>query len=329
MRVVSAPKLAVSQFKDGELIIMYDDLKTNIGTLIGLGEHVTSEKINLMTKVGKGLIYVCITEERAEHLEIPKMNKNHDHEDRKPFGVSVDFKDSTTGISSFERSDTVKAMTSDQVEANDFKRPGHIFPLISKKNGLLQRIDLTEAVVDLTKIVSDNHVGYMSEILNVNGEIASKDEIEEISELYRLPIIDLSEILKMRNDQEICSFRGMVMYGRGIGKSLGFPTANLDLYEQNLNLLPGVYGVKIHFNNQEFTGVMNVGYRPTFNENKNSMHYEVHIFDFNQDLYGHNIDIKVCFFLREEIAFPSIMELVNQINIDSDLAKSRFTLLFS
>jgi FAD synthase len=74
---------------------------------------------------------------------------------------------------------------------------------------------------------------------------------------------------------------------------------------------------------------MNVGYRPTFKENKNSMHYEVHIFDFNKDLYGEHIDIKVCFFLREEISFPSIMELVTQINIDSESAKSRFTLLSS
>ncbi|MFJ5757735.1 3,4-dihydroxy-2-butanone-4-phosphate synthase [Neobacillus sp. NPDC093182] len=324
MSVLSKVKLPLSQFKDGGLIIMYDDIKTHIGFIVGLGEYVNAEKVNLMTKIGRGLVYACITEERAKQLEIPKMDDNMD--DTKPFAVSIDFKDTTTGISSFERSDTIKALTFDEVQANDFKRPGHIFPLISKGRGLVERVDLTEAVIDLTKMVSNIHIGYMSEILNINGDVASKIEVKEVSRVNGLPIIQMSEVLKMTKDQEICSFKAMVINGRKLGRSIGFPTANLNPQEQIVDLFKGVYGVKVYIEGQEFIGVMNVGSRPTFNENGESIHYEVHILDFDQDLYWKNIEVKVCFYLRNEISFPSISNLVSQINKDIKSVKNRFNL---
>jgi 3,4-dihydroxy-2-butanone 4-phosphate synthase len=324
MSVLSSLKLPLSQFKDGGLIIMYDDIKTHIGIIIGLGESVNAEKVNLMTKIGRGLVYACITEERAKQLEFPKMDCNMD--DTKPFAVSIDYKDTTTGISSFERSDTIKALTVAEVQANDFKRPGHLFPLISKERGLMERVDLTEAVIDLTKMVSNIHIGYMSEILNINGDVASKEEVEEVSRVNGLPILQMSELLKMTKDQEICSFNGMVINGRKLGRSIGFPTANLNPQEQIVGLLKGVYGVKVCFDGQEFIGVMNVGSRPTFNENEESIHYEVHILDFDQDLYWKNIEVKVCFYLRDEISFSSISDLISQIEKDIKLVKNRFNL---
>ncbi|MDR7075725.1 3,4-dihydroxy-2-butanone 4-phosphate synthase [Neobacillus niacini] len=324
MNVLSAVKLPVSQLKDGGLIIMYDDIKTHMGFIVGLGEYVNGEKVNLMTKIGRGLVYACITEERAKQLDIPKMDDNMD--DTKPFAVSIDFKDTTTGISSFERSDTIKALTFAEVEANDFKRPGHIFPLISKERDLLDRVDLTEAVIHLTKLVSNIHIGYMSEILNINGDVASEAEVEEVSRVYDLPIIQMSEVLKMTKDQEICSFHAMVINGRKLGRGIGFPTANLNPQKQIVDLFKGVYGVKVYIDGQEFTGVMNVGSRPTFNENGESIHYEVHILDFDQDLYWKNIEVKVCFYLRDEISFPSISNLVSQINKDIKSVKKRFNL---
>nr|WP_263326596.1 3,4-dihydroxy-2-butanone-4-phosphate synthase [Neobacillus sp. Marseille-Q6967] len=329
MNTSSSVKHPLDQLKAGGLIIIYDDLRTHMGILAGLGEYVKPEKVNFMTKVGKGLIYVCITEEKAKQLQIPKMTNQNEQEEIKPFGVSVDYKDTTTGISSFERSDTIKALTDHDVIAEDFKRPGHIFPLISKKIGLHERIDLTEAVVDLTKIVSNTHVGYMCEILNSNGNIANKDEMKEISEIYNIPIIAISDILEMKKDEEICSFSGTVIHGRRIGRSIGFPTANIDIRAQDSDLPSGVYGVKVFLDKQEFTGIMNVGNRPTFHGDENSIHHEIHIFNFDQDIYGQNLHVKVCFFIREEISFPSIKELVSQIYQDSNMAKSRFSLLLA
>ena len=236
---------------------------------------------------------LCITEERARQLQIPMMEDNK-IEDTKPFAVSVDYKDTTTGISSFERSETIKALSNAEVKADDFKRPGHIFPLISKEKGLMERVDLTEAVVDLTKMVSNIHVGYISGILNTNGDVASKEEIEEVSKENDLPIITMSELLKMTKDQVICTIHGMVINGRKIGRSIGFPTANLHPQQPVEDLVKGVYGVKVSINDEDLIGVMNVGNRPTFNENGHSIHYEVHILDFDQDLYWKNIEVKVC-----------------------------------
>ncbi|MBM4761839.1 3,4-dihydroxy-2-butanone-4-phosphate synthase [Bacillus sp. B15-48] len=323
MSVLSSAKLPLSQLKDGGLIIIYDDINTHMGTIVGLGEYVNSEKVNIMTKIGRGLVYACITEERAKQLKIPKMEDNQ-LEGTKPFAVSVDYKDTTTGISSFERSDTIKALTYEEVQADDFKRPGHIFPLISKERGLMERVDLAEAVVDLAKMVSNIHIGYMSEILNTNGDVASKKEVEEVSQANALPLLKMSELLEMKKDHDICTFNGMVINGRKLGRSIGFPTANIHPQKPVEELVKGVYGVKVFINDQEHIGVMNVGNRPTFNENEDSIHYEVHILDFDQDLYWKTIDVKVCFFLRDEITFSSISNLVVQINKDIDMVRNRF-----
>lgn len=327
MSILSTLKSPLHVFKDGGLIIVYDDANTHIGALIGLGEYVSPEKINQMTKIAKGLIYVCISEEKAEQLQIPKMIDDHDpdlSEETKHFAVSVDYKDTTTGISCNERAMTIKAMTMENVKPDDFKRPGHIFPLISKEKGLLQHVDFTEAIIDLSKMVSDIHVGYMSEILNSDGNTACLEEIKTMSQLHHIPLMKMSEILSLSNAQEICSIKGKVIEGRKIGRSIGFPTANIEPFEHAFHLERGVYGVKVLINNQEFCGVMNVGHRPTFKENEYSIHYEVHIFDFNQDIYDQQIQIKVCFYLREEISFQSISQLVYQIKNDVANAKFRF-----
>lgn len=316
----------LNHFKDGGLIILFDDIKTHLGVIVGLGKYVDPDKVNLMTKVGRGLVYACITEERAEQLQFPRIGEA-DMGATKPFAVSIDYKSTTTGISSFERSDTIKALTYEDSNAEDFKRPGHLFPLISKDNGLMARVDLTEAVVDLTKLVSDIHVGYMSEILNVQGEVASKHEVEAVAEENRLPMVQMSELLTVTSDQEICSFSGMVVNGRKLGRTIGFPTANLHPQQPLDHLSNGVYGVKVYYRERELIGVMNVGHRPTFNENESTIHYEVFILDFNEDIYWKDLQIKVCFFLREEVPFASISDLVQQINKDVDLVKNRFLLL--
>ena len=326
LSLLSSVRLPISKLKDGGLIIIHDDINTHIGSIIGLGEYVTADKVNLMTKIGRGLVYACITEERARQLNVSKMVDSI-WGDTKPCSVLVDYKIPPTGISSSERADTIKALTSNEVEAADFKRPGHIIPLISKERGLLERVDITEAVIHLVKLVSPIHVGYMIEIFNANGEVAGKDEIEEVSKLNSLPIIPMSDLLTLTKDQEFCSFSGIVINGRKIGRGIGFPTANLHPKEPIEGLLKGVYGVKVFFQGQKYIGVMNVGNRPTFNAGEESIHYEVHIFDFDQEIYWKNIDIQVCFYLRDEISFLSIADLINQIKTDVKSVKQRFNLI--
>ncbi|OLO37974.1 hypothetical protein BTR23_12495 [Alkalihalophilus pseudofirmus] len=327
MAVVPAVNLPLRALKNGDLIILYDDLKTNMANLIGLAEHVSPEKVNFMTKIGQGLTYVCITEEKAEQLLLSKMIERDQLEETKSFTISIDFKDTTTGISSIERSDTISAMTRMEYQPSDFKRPGHVFPLIGKRNGLLDRIGVTEALIDLTKMITSTHVGYMTEILNSTGEIASYEEIEQISSAYDIPILSISELIIMKQDEFIQLLEGTVVDGRKIGRKIGFPTANIELIGNNIALPRGVYGVKVFHQNREYLGVMNVGKRPTFTRNSNELHYEVHILNFNEMIYGQALDVKVCFYLREEIAFPSFNDLIAQINRDIDSVVNRFHLI--
>lgn len=111
--------------------------------------------------------------------------------------------------------------------------------------------------------------------------------------------------------------KGEVIHGRQIGRTIGFPTANLYFSPNDEPYLPkGVYGVKVQHQNAYYNGVMNVGKRPTFKEDDQSISCEVHILDFNQDIYGEHLSIDVLFFIREEQAFHSIDQLVQQLHRD-------------
>jgi riboflavin kinase len=126
---------------------------------------------------------------------------------------------------------------------------------------------------------------------------------------------------------QIChTLSGKVISGRKIGRKIGFPTANLELLQNSFYLNRGVYGVKVFYDGLEYFGIMNVGRRPTFQTGNMPLHYEVHIFDFNQDIYEKTLNITVCFYLREEISFPTVDQLVKQINQDKEMALEKFLL---
>ncbi|WP_203557250.1 riboflavin kinase [Bacillus sp. B15-48] len=116
----------------------------------------------------------------------------------------------------------------------------------------------------------------------------------------------LSDILKITNNGTIQSFSGTVIKGQQIGREIGFPTANLDISDQDVQLNRGVYGVKVLHDNFEYYGIMNVGTNPTFNSDNSAYHYEVHIFDFNKNIYGDIVKIDACFYMRMEISFENI-----------------------
>jgi 3,4-dihydroxy-2-butanone 4-phosphate synthase len=312
--------------RNGQLAIVYDDVETKVGNFVGIAEMVTPEAVNFITKVGKGLIYVCITEEKANQLNLPLMVRA---DSCKPLTVSVDYIGTTTGISAFERADTIKAFTDADTKPDDFRRPGHVFPLLSKDKGLLQRVGIAEAATDLARMVSAAPIAYTGEILNNTGEIATKEEIIQIAEAYGLHILYMSEIMEFKKSETLGSFNGLVIQGREVGKQIGFPTAHL-LIDLKDPLGLGVYGVTIRCNQVTYYGVMNVGYRPTFNQDKTEIHYEVHLLESNHKvIYGKALKVDVNFFVREEISFQTVDQLIHQIGMDTEYVKTRFGLLTS
>jgi 3,4-dihydroxy-2-butanone 4-phosphate synthase len=311
--------------KNGDLIIILDDIETHTSYLMGLADKVTATNVNLMTKIGKGLVYVCINSDRARDLKLPLMTSKNNE---KKFTVSIDYKTTTTGISAFERADTIKAICDLGVKPEDFKKPGHIFPLVYSENGLLDHIGIAEATVEIVRKAGCSSANsYLCEILNLDGDVATQLEMTEISREYNIPFVKMSDLFKMKREDSICRFEGSVSYGQGIGKKLGYPTANLQSTSQEPVLKNGVYGVKVFYENREYYGVMNTGLKPTFNYVSQEKSKEIFIFDFNQQIYGSKLTVEVKFFIREEKQFASIYDLTLQIEKDIREVKTKFCLL--
>src|SRR5690606_10131108 len=144
---------AVEDLKAGKAVIVIDDEdRENEGDFIALAEFASPEIVNLMATEGRGLICVPIAGSIAQRLEFGLMTDQNTDEFGTAFTISIDHRDTTTGISAFERSHTITSLIKQEAKAADFKRPGHIFPLIAKDGGVLERAGHTEAAVDLTKI---------------------------------------------------------------------------------------------------------------------------------------------------------------------------------
>src|SRR5690625_4012784 len=157
---------ALTELKHGKMIIVVDDEdRENEGDFIALADKVTPEMINFMITNGKGLVCAPITENLAEKLDLSLMvNKNTDPY-LTAFTVTIDHKETTTGISAAERAFTIKALTEKNAAETDFKRPGHIFPLIAKDGGVLERPGHTEATVDLATLCGASPAGVICEII--------------------------------------------------------------------------------------------------------------------------------------------------------------------
>ncbi|NHN28773.1 bifunctional 3,4-dihydroxy-2-butanone-4-phosphate synthase/GTP cyclohydrolase II [Paenibacillus agricola] len=184
----------------GKVIIAVDDEdRENEGDFIALADKATPEIINFMIKEGRGLVCVPITEERALELELPPMvSKNTDYHGT-AFTVSVDHADTTTGISASERSMTIKGLINPNTKANGFRRPGHIFPLIAKAGGVLQRTGHTEAAVDLAKMCGSYPAAVICEIIKEDGEMARVPDLMEISQKHDIKIITIKDMIQYRN----------------------------------------------------------------------------------------------------------------------------------
>ncbi len=194
---------ALEDLKQGKVIIVVDDEdRENEGDFVALAEKTTPEVINFMVTEGRGLVCTPITEERALQLDLrPMVEKNTDTHGT-AFTVSVDYKDSTTGISAHERSRTVLALINEQEAVMDFRRPGHIFPLVAKNGGVLRRAGHTEAAVDLAKMAGAYPAGVICEVMNEDGTMARVPDLQKIAKKHKLRMITIADLIKYRNQKE-------------------------------------------------------------------------------------------------------------------------------
>ncbi|MFB4164990.1 3,4-dihydroxy-2-butanone-4-phosphate synthase [Alteribacillus sp. JSM 102045] len=190
-------KDCILALKRGEMILLIDDCidGREIGYFYLLSQNVSPNHINLMITHAKGLVSIVLTKKRAEELALPKMEKSNENL-YKNFTISIDSKSCTTGISAFERCETIKMLIQKSTSLNDFIRPGHIFPIISRERGLVEKVSISEAATDLAKLCSSYLSGVICEVLNNEGGIANLKELKEKSiqqNLKMLSIKDLTE----------------------------------------------------------------------------------------------------------------------------------------
>lgn len=194
---------AVEVLARGQAIIVVDDEdRENEGDFIALAEFATPEIVNLMATEGKGLICVPVAEEIAQQLQIGLMTDKNTDPYGTAFTISVDHKDTTTGISAFERSHTILQMINSESKATDFKRPGHVFPLIAKKGGVLKRAGHTEAAVDLAMLAGSPPAGVICEIMNEDGTMARLDDLVIIADRLNIGILTIAALIAYKREHE-------------------------------------------------------------------------------------------------------------------------------
>ncbi|MBU9724020.1 MULTISPECIES: bifunctional 3,4-dihydroxy-2-butanone-4-phosphate synthase/GTP cyclohydrolase II [Bacillaceae] len=194
---------AIYELMQGKVIIVCDDEdRENEGDFIALAEKATPEVINFMITHGRGLVCAPITTDLAKKLDlIPMVDVNTDPHGT-AFTVSIDHKDTTTGISAHERSLTIKALIDDMTKPIDFKKPGHIFPLIAKDGGVLRRAGHTEAAVDLARMCGAKPAGVICEIINEDGSMARVPDLRKIADEHELKMITIKDMIKYRNRKD-------------------------------------------------------------------------------------------------------------------------------
>ena len=195
---------AIKDIKNGNFVIAVDDEdRENEGDLIVAAEKVTDEKINFMTKYARGLVCMPIVKERLEELSIGQMVSENTDNHETAFTVSIDYKDTTTGISAGERAMTIKKVLDPNVSGEDFRRPGHIFPLKGREGGVLKRAGHTEAAIDLARLAGLYPAGVICEIMNEDGTMARTPQLIEFAKKNDIKIITIADLIAYRRKNEI------------------------------------------------------------------------------------------------------------------------------
>jgi 3,4-dihydroxy 2-butanone 4-phosphate synthase/GTP cyclohydrolase II len=196
---------AIEDIKNGKLIIVVDDEdRENEGDFITSAKNVTPEIINFMSKYGRGLICVPISEKRCDELELDLMVNKNTALHATPFTISVDLlgHGCTTGISTHDRAKTVQAILDPATKPDELGRPGHIFPLRAKNGGVLRRAGHTEATIDIAKLAGHGEAGVLVEIMNEDGTMARLPELRAIATKHNLKLVSIKDLIAYRLKME-------------------------------------------------------------------------------------------------------------------------------
>ncbi|MDL4841081.1 bifunctional 3,4-dihydroxy-2-butanone-4-phosphate synthase/GTP cyclohydrolase II [Aquibacillus rhizosphaerae] len=194
---------AIKELQAGKMIIVVDDEnRENEGDFVLLAEHATPEAVNFMATEGKGLICTPMSGELASKFELNAMVSNNTDAHGTAFTVSVDHKSTDTGISAYERALTIQKFLDPDSKPTDFKRPGHVFPLLAKEAGVLERPGHTEAAVDLARLAGSEPIGVICEIMNPDGTMARLPELEKLAEKHDMALVTIQDLISYRKKQD-------------------------------------------------------------------------------------------------------------------------------
>ena len=195
---------AIEDIRDGRMVIVCDDEdRENEGDFVMAAEMITPEAVNLMARYGRGLICTPITRERAYDLNLERMVENNTESQETAFTVSVDLRDgTTTGISATDRANTIQGLIQTARKPDDFRRPGHIFPLIAAEGGVLRRAGHTEAAVDLAKLAGHYPAGVICEIMNEDGSMARLPDLIKVAKRFKMKLITIKDLIAYRMQNE-------------------------------------------------------------------------------------------------------------------------------
>ncbi|NLY24919.1 MAG: bifunctional 3,4-dihydroxy-2-butanone-4-phosphate synthase/GTP cyclohydrolase II [Bacteroidales bacterium] len=234
---------AIEEIRKGNFIIVVDDEdRENEGDLIIAAECITPEKINFLETHARGLICSPVTKERAEELELPMMVTHNTSMHATPFTVSIDLltHGCTTGISAYDRAQTIIALTRQETAPEDFGRPGHIFPLRAQSRGVLRRAGHTEATIDFARLAGLYPAGALAEIKNEDGSMARLPELMEMARKFKLKIVSVADLIKYRLQTESLIERGeAVQLPTGYGEFKMIPFLQKATGQEHVAMIKG------------------------------------------------------------------------------------------
>lgn len=199
MKDLSKVEQAIEDIKNGKIIIVTDNEdRENEGDFICAAEFATPENVNFMAKYAKGLICMPMSHEICEQLSLKPMIEVNTDNHETAFMTSIDYKDTKTGISAYERSITAIKAVEEGICGQDFRKPGHMFPLEAKKNGVLERDGHTEATVDIVKLAGLKECGLCCEIMEEDGHMMKNENLEKLAQKFNLTKISIEDLIEYR-----------------------------------------------------------------------------------------------------------------------------------
>ncbi len=194
---------AIRAVREGQMVIVLDsEDRENEGDFICAAEKITAKGINFLLKFGKGRICAPVLPEVAERLDLPLMISRHPDSYRTAFTITIDHRSSKTGITAAERAQTIRALIDPRSIPADFLRPGHVDPLVAKEGGVLRRAGHTEAAVDLARLAGLHPSGVLCEILDEEGDRATRAQLCEMASRFQLPLITIEQLIRFRRQRE-------------------------------------------------------------------------------------------------------------------------------